>query len=157
MLYQHFPGKLELYLALLDTSSDSLVASVSDALANTADNKLRVQATVQAYFDFVDEPGGAYRLIFESDLTNEAAVRERVDRTNDACALLISRVIAEDTGLTDEEAILLAAGLGGLAQTAARRWLRDGSAIPKDAASALVSTLSWRGISRIPLTHPPAS
>ena len=157
VLYQHFPGKLELYLALLDTSSDSLVASVSDALANTADNKLRVQATVQAYFDFVDEPGGAYRLIFESDLTNEAAVRERVDRTNDACALLISRVIAEDTGLTDEEAILLAAGLGGLAQTAARRWLRDGSAIPKDAASALVSTLSWRGISRIPLTHPPAS
>ena len=76
---------------------------------------------------------------------------------DDACALLISRVIAEDTGLTDEEAILLAAGLGGLAQTAARRWLRDGSAIPKDAASALVSTLSWRGISRIPLTHPPVS
>jgi hypothetical protein len=112
---------------------------------------------VQAYFDFVDDPGGAFRLIFESDLTNEAAVRERVDRTNDACAVLISRVIAEDTGLTHEEALLLAAGLGGLAQTAARRWLRDGSPIPKDSAAALVSTLSWRGISRIPLSHPPAA
>ena len=156
VLYQHFPGKLDLYLALLDQSSDALVAAVSDALASTADNKLRVQATVQAYFDFVDDPGGAFRLIFESDLTNEAAVRERVDRANDACAALVSKVIAEDTGLTDDEALLLASGLGGLAQTAARRWLRDGSAIPKDVAAGLVSTLSWRGISRIPLSHPPA-
>ncbi|HET7899570.1 MAG TPA: TetR/AcrR family transcriptional regulator [Candidatus Nanopelagicales bacterium] len=155
VLYQHFPGKLDLYLALLDASSEALVASIRKALASTSDNKLRVQATVQAYFDFVDDPGGAFRLIFESDLTNEAAVRERVDRTNDLCAELVSLVIAQDTGLTSEEAILLAAGLGGLAQTAARRWFRDGSAIPKDAAASLVSTLSWRGISRIPLSHPP--
>ena len=58
VLYQHFPGKLELYLALLDSSSDALVAAVETALASTADNKLRVQATVQAYFDFVDDPAG---------------------------------------------------------------------------------------------------
>ena len=30
VLYQHFPGKLELYLALLDQSVDELVASVRD-------------------------------------------------------------------------------------------------------------------------------
>jgi AcrR family transcriptional regulator len=155
VLYQHFPGKLELYLALLETSSDALIAAVEAALAETTDNKLRVQATVQAYFDFVDDPGGAFRLIFESDLTNEVAVRERVDRTNDACAALVSKVIAEDTGLTEAEALLLAAGLTGQAQTAARRWLRDGSNITKADAAALVSILSWRGISRIPLSHPP--
>jgi AcrR family transcriptional regulator len=156
VLYQHFPGKLELYLALLDESSDALVAAVETALASTADNKLRVQATVQAYFDFVDDPGGAFRLIFESDLTNEVAVRERVDRTNDACARLVSRVIAEDTGLTPGEAMMLAAGLTGLAQTSARHWLREDSPIARDDAARLVSTLGWRGISRIPLSHPPA-
>jgi AcrR family transcriptional regulator len=156
VLYQHFPGKLDLYLALLDTSSDALVAAVEQALASTADNKLRVQATVEAYFDFVDDPGGAFRLIFESDLTNEAAVRERVDRTNDACASLMSKVIAEDTGLTDAEAMLLAAGLTGLAQTAARHWLREDGRIAKQDAARLVSTLGWRGISGIPLSHPPA-
>jgi AcrR family transcriptional regulator len=155
VLYQHFPGKLELYLALLDSSSDALIAAVEAALAGTTDNKLRVQATVQAYFDFVDDPGGAFRLIFESDLTNETAVRERVDRTNDACATLVSKVIAEDTGLTEAEALLLAAGLTGLAQTAARRWLREDEHIAKDDAARLVSTLGWRGISRIPLSHPP--
>ncbi len=155
VLYQHFPGKLELYLALLDSSSEALVAALQVALASTTDNKLRVQATVRAYFDFVDDPGGAFRLIFESDLTNESAVRERVDRTNDACAELMSKVIAEDTGLTESEAMLLAAGLTGMAQTAARHWLREDGRIDKENAARLVSTLGWRGISGIPLSHPP--
>src|SRR5215468_10811109 len=44
VLYQHFPGKLDLYLALLDQSVDELVATVRDALGSTADNKQRVAA-----------------------------------------------------------------------------------------------------------------
>ena len=32
VLYQHFPGKLDLYLALLDAGADALVAAVSRAL-----------------------------------------------------------------------------------------------------------------------------
>ena len=35
VLYQHFPGKLDLYLALLDQHSDDLVAAVRAALAST--------------------------------------------------------------------------------------------------------------------------
>src|SRR5207245_6267355 len=42
VLYQHFPGKLELYLALLDTQAQALSAAVHDALAATDDNRLRV-------------------------------------------------------------------------------------------------------------------
>ena len=38
VLYQHFPGKLELYLALLDESVDALVDTVRGALLSTADN-----------------------------------------------------------------------------------------------------------------------
>ena len=33
VLYQHFPGKLELYLALLDTQAEMLGRAVQDALA----------------------------------------------------------------------------------------------------------------------------
>src|SRR5512133_3366928 len=45
VLYQHFPGKLDLYLALLDESVDALAATVRNALASTTDNKQRVTAT----------------------------------------------------------------------------------------------------------------
>lgn len=155
VLYQHFPGKLELYLALLDSSAESLVEAVANALASTHDNKLRVGATMTTYFDFVEDGQGLFRLIFESDLTNESAVRERVERTDDRCAELVSRVIAEDTGLDDDQARLLASALIGLAQTSARRWLRDGGRIPKDEAVRLVGSLGWRGISGFPPSHPP--
>lgn len=157
VLYQHFPGKLDLYVALLDAGIDDLLANIETALRSTTDNKQRVQATVAAYFDFVDDPQGAYRLVFESDLTNEAAVRERVERVERALAQEIAYVIAEDTALRKEEALLLGRGLQGMAHVAARGWLRDdGAGIPRDDAAALIAALAWRGISGFPLTHPPA-
>ena len=80
VLYQHFPGKLDLYLALLDAACETIVDAVRDALDATEDNKQRVAATIEAFYDYVDERRGAFRLVFESDLTNEPAVRERVER-----------------------------------------------------------------------------
>ena len=53
VLYQHFPGKLDLYLALLDHHRGLLEQAVRDALASTQDNKQRVIACVAAYFEFV--------------------------------------------------------------------------------------------------------
>ena len=153
VLYQHFPGKLELYLALLDEGADALLARIHAALASTDDNKLRVAATVTAYFEFVDDPAGSYRLLFESDLTNETAVRARLDALNAACSVEIGHVIAEDTGLTEEESTLLAVGLVGLAQVTARYWLSTGGSIPRDAAAQLVATLGWRGIRGFPRRH----
>ena len=103
VLYQHFPGKLDLYLALLDHSGEVLLRRLHEALSSTEDNKERVTATMNAYFEFVDDPAETYRLLFESDLTNESAVRDRLDRLNSACADEIAKIIAEDTGLPVEE------------------------------------------------------
>jgi len=152
VLYQHFPGKLELYLALLDESAQELVRIVSEALSSTTDNKQRVPATFQAFFDFVSSSGEAFRLVFESDLSNEPAVRERLDRTMRDCAEMISQFIREDAGLRDDEARLLGMALVGMAQVSSRYWLSTDKAIPKDAAEQLLARLAWRGISGWPRT-----
>jgi AcrR family transcriptional regulator len=152
VLYQHFPGKLELYLALLDESVDTLVETVRDALRSTSDNRQRVEATFVAFFDFVSGAGEAFRLVFESDLGNEPAVRERLDATMQQCAEMISEVIREDAGIGDDEAHLLGMGLVGMANVSARYWMSNGQDIPKGAAEQLLSRLAWRGISGWPLT-----
>ena len=158
VLYQHFPGKLELYLALLDESADELVGIVREALSSTTDNKQRVPATFQAFFDFVSSSGEAFRLVFESDLSNEPAVRQRLDRTMRDCAEMISQFIREDAGLRDDEARLLGMALVGMAQVSSRYWLSTDKAIPKDAAEQLLARLAWRGISGWPLaTEPPGT
>jgi AcrR family transcriptional regulator len=152
VLYQHFPGKLDLYLALLDQACDTIISSSQHALESTEDNKERVTAAVHAFYDYVASDEGAFRLVFESDLTNEPAVRARVDRVTTECARLIARVIHEDTGLPDEQSRLLAVSLVGMAQVSARFWLQDGSRMPRDEAAALVAGLAWRGIRGYPLT-----
>ena len=48
-------------------------SSVQQALDGTDDNHMRVRAAIDAYFAFVDDKSAAFRLIFESDLTNEPA------------------------------------------------------------------------------------
>lgn len=153
VLYQHFPGKLDLYLALLDTSCDQIIDNCREALDSTQDNKMRVAATMDAFFEYVAGDSGAFRLVFESDLTNEPAVREHVDRVTTECAALIAEVIHDDTGLPDEASRLLAVSLVGMAQVSARFWLTDTAGISKADAAALVAGLAWRGIRGYPLDH----
>ena len=152
VLYQHFPGKLELYLALLDESVDELVRIVREALVSTTDNRQRVPATFTAFFDFVGGTGEAFRLVFESDLSNEPAVRERLDRAVRECADMVSLSIIEDTGLPDAEAQLLGIALVGMAQVTSRYWLSSDHVIAKAEAEQMLSRLAWRGISGWPLT-----
>jgi AcrR family transcriptional regulator len=150
VLYQHFPGKLELYLALLDESVDTLVETVRDALRSNADPKQRVAATFGAYFEYVGGQGQAYRLVFESDLSNEPAVRDRLDLVQRQCAEMVSRTVKQDAGISDDEAHLLSVGMVGMAQVAARYWLSARDHIPREAAEQLVARLAWRGISGWP-------
>ena len=150
VLYQHFPGKLELYLALLDESVDTLVETVRDALRSNPDPKQRVAATFGAYFEFVGGEGQAYRLVFESDLSNETAVRDRLDRGTRECAEMVSQAVREDAGLSHDEAHLLSVGMVGMAQITARYWLGTRDHIPREAAEQLVARLAWRGISGWP-------
>ncbi len=152
VLYQHFPSKLDLYLAVLDLHIDSLVFAIQKAIASTRDNKNRVKATIDAYFGFIEGEGEAFRLLFESDMSIEPQVRERLERMTYDCAVAVSAVISVDTGLPKDEAMILAIGLIGCAQISARHWLEKGGKIDRSQASALVTSLMWRGISGFPLS-----
>lgn len=152
VLYQHFPGKLDLYLALLDRSCDQIIANTRAALESTQDNKQRVEATMAVFYDYVSSDSGAFRLVFESDLTNEPAVREQVERVTTETAALVAEVIREDTGLSDQQSRLLAVSLVGMAQVSARFWLTEAGGIARGDAAALVAGLAWRGIRGYPRT-----
>ena len=76
VLYQHFPGKLELYLALLDAHCDALVAARPHGAGvdrrTTSCGSTRRSA---AYFDFVDDESGGL----------PARLRVRPDATSRPC------------------------------------------------------------------------
>ncbi|WP_138414046.1 TetR/AcrR family transcriptional regulator [Sinomonas gamaensis] len=150
VLYQHFPSKRELYLALLDSHLATLEELMKTALGSTSDNRERVRAVMRAYYEFIAKDDKAHRLVFESDLVNDPDVASRLENFNRGFAEAIARVIAADTKLPMVEAQLLGRSLAGMAQVSARYWLETSGDLPIDVASDLVSRLAWRGISRFP-------
>ncbi len=155
VLYQHFPGKMELYRALLTTYADELVVRVGAAMARRGDNRERAQAAVAAYFDFVADEGSSYRLIFESDLRGEPEAAAVVDNALSRCIDIVAEAVTTDAGLDTPRARLLAVGLVGLSQVTAQFWLDSGKTVPRDEAVALMSSLAWRGLAGFPLVNPP--
>jgi len=153
VLYQHFPGKLELYRALLTTSADDLVDRVGAAIGTTSDNRERVAAAVSAYFDFVADDRQAYRLVFESDLRGEPEAAAVVDGALTRCIDMVTAAVTTDAGLDEPRARLLAVGLVGLSQVAAQYWLDSDGAVPHDEAVALMTGLAWRGLAGFPMAH----
>ena len=155
VLYQHFPSKLELYLRPARPARRATCSPRSGGRSTARPTTRRASAaSVAAYFDFVDGEGsdveGAFRLVFESDLRNDPAVRERVERMTRGCVDAIAETIAHDTGYRPEEAQLLSIGLTGLMEVSARWWLTSPDRIPKDRAVELLLGLAWRGISGSP-------
>lgn len=157
VLYQHFPGKLELYLALLDLHITDLVGRIESSMRETTDNKERVRAAVASYFEFVDSGSQGYRLVFESDLRNDRQVGERVASAQDACVDAIARAIAGDTDLGLPKARLLAVGLVGVSIASASAWLASRDHISRDEAIELMTALLWRGLSAFPTNKQPPS
>lgn len=153
VLYQHFPSKLELYLAVLDLQIDSLVFEIQRAISSTPDNARRLHATIDAYFTFIENDGEAFKLLFESDMSVQPQVHERLNRMTYDCAAAVSGVISNDTGLPKEAAMMLGVGLIGCAQVTARHWLERDSKLTRQQAMDLVENLMWRGISGFPRTE----
>ena len=144
VLYQHFPGKLDLYLALLDAACDAGDRQLPRRRwPSTHDNKTRVAAAMAAFYAYVAGERGAFRLVFESDLTSEPAVREHVERVTTECAAMIADVIHDDTGLPAEQSRLLAVSLVGMAQVSARFWVSESAASPRRRRSSW--SAAWPG------------
>ncbi|GAA0193742.1 TetR/AcrR family transcriptional regulator [Glutamicibacter creatinolyticus] len=150
VLYQHFPGKRELYLALLDVHLAEFSELLDTAISSTDDNRQRVYNTIDTYYQYISRESQAYRLIFESDVLADPLISERIEKFNAQLSEAIAAVVVADTPLTEDEGNLLGRALAGLSQVSARYWATTDSAVPQQTAIELISLLAWRGIARFP-------
>ena len=115
VLYRHFPGKLDLYLAVVDRLGADLLAAL-DARLDGRDLSFEfTEALVLAYLEFVESSGEAFVLILESDVTHDPEVRQRVEQASAEVGRRVRDLVARASGLPDAEADLVAATLIGAA------------------------------------------
>lgn len=147
ILYDHFPSKKSLYLALLQEDLSSLHDRVREALALPSGNRERIRASFEAYFDFVDEHAGGFRLLMQETVGADPDFRAGVEgvraRIVDEVADLITR---ESRGALDREhAETAALALVGMVETVAQRDPGGSRARRRRAIDTLVN-LAWLGI-----------
>jgi AcrR family transcriptional regulator len=147
ILYDHFPSKRELYLALLGVDLTSLHDRVRAALDAPTGNRERIRSSFQAYFDFVDEHAEGFRLLMQETVGAEDDFRQAVEAFR---ALILSEVadliVRESRGRLDRvHAETVALALIGMVENVAQR---DPGAPTAERRAALETAvqLAWRGI-----------
>ena len=147
ILYDHFPSKRDLYRALLEADLEQLAARIREALETSRGNRQRIQASLQAYFDFVDEEGEGFRLLMQEAVGTERDFTEMVIRFREEVLRQVTEVIVrESRGNLDRRAAEdVALGLIGMAEMAAQH----SPGRSKEERARTVDTLvrlAWRGI-----------
>lgn len=167
VLYRHFPSKLDLYLAVVDACGDRLVHEVDDALAPARDEtsdapgEVVVRAVIDAYVRFAVAAGQAASLLFESDVTRNDGVRERVMRPDTTIAQSFADVLVHLSGMARARAEVLGRTCTGVARTAAAEVVRThaaaGDGLPGlrdgEEVADLLATFVWSGLRELVDAH----
>lgn len=147
ILYDHFASKRELYLALLDADLATLKERVHTALESSPGNRERIRASLQTYFDFVDDHAEGFRILMQEAVGAERDFREIVDRFRVEVLGEVTQVIVrESEGRLDRrEAEDVALGLMGMAETVAQ-WNPGAPKVERARTVDTLVRLAWRGI-----------
>jgi AcrR family transcriptional regulator len=147
ILYDHFPSKKDLYLALIDSNLEALHVRVRTALEAQSGNRERIRASFQAYFDFVDEHAAGLRLLMQEAIGGDADVRSRIGRVRAEIATEVAALIVRESDglLSRARSETVAFALVGMVETVADRETGRSLSARRDAVETLVR-FAWRGI-----------
>jgi AcrR family transcriptional regulator len=153
LLYEHFSSKRELYIAMLEMHVHELVERIGGAVASAEPGEARMRAGLEAFFGFVEERRGAWRIMFRNAGDPDVAVR--LDRLRDEVAAAIAQLMSEEAerrGLDfpklPEFVEMIAQQTVGAMQSLADWWDLHHK-VPKEEVIRAAMDFAWIGQERI--------
>lgn len=151
LLYQHFSSKRALYLELVDSIAQDLLAAIGRAVLEADGPRQQVELGFAAYFRLVVSHEAQFRLLYGRDHADDEELGRALRTVEDAIAEAIDPLI--DAGLEPDHRRLLAYGIVGMAEGASRRFmeqrLTDQQAEPDAAVDATVEEEAQRLAQRV--------
>ncbi len=151
LVYQHFSSKRALYLELVDSVAQEMLAAIAHAAANAEGPRQQVEQGFAAYFHQVVTHEAAFRLLYGRDHADDEELGDALRRVEDAIAEAIEPLIA--AGLDPDHRRLLAYAVVGMAEGASRHWIGTHPPLNDRAAAdearrlaGRVSDLAWAGL-----------
>ena len=153
LLYEHFGSKRELYVAMLEMHVHELVDRIRGAVAAADPGEPRLREGLEAFFSFVEERRGAWRIMFANAADPDVAVR--LELLRDEVAAAITQLMSEDAearGLDLPNLPLLvqmlAQPLVGAMQSLADWWDLHRE-VPRDELIQIAMDFVWIGQERL--------
>jgi AcrR family transcriptional regulator len=149
LLYEHFDSKRELFGAMLEMHVQELVERINGAVASAEPGEARLRAGLEAFFGFVEERRGAWRIMFRNP--GDPDVLESIGRVRDEVGAAIVQVMSEEAaakGLESPDLPLMvemvAQQLVGAMQSLADWWDMNRK-VPKDEVIQGAMDFVWMG------------
>jgi len=153
LLYEHFSSKRELYVAMLEVHVVELIERIAGAIAGAEPGEARMRAGLEAFFGFVEERRGTWRIMFSNATDPDVAVR--LDRLRDQVAGAIAQLMGEEAerrGLDfpklPQLIEMLALQMVGAMQSLADWWDLHRK-VPKEEVIQAAMDFAWVGQERI--------
>jgi AcrR family transcriptional regulator len=146
LLYNYFGNKERLYIACMERAGDSLIATIADAVSDTANPGDALGAGVRAFFYFLDTDRSAWAVLFDETLPHGGEVFDRVAAYRRQILDLVSASLLAQLPMRRREAAeveveALSTALLGASEALARWWLRTEAISAEQAAALLISTV----------------
>src|SRR6202453_4957776 len=126
LVYQHFSSKRALYLELVNSIAEELLAAVKTAVLQAQGPRQQVEMVFAAYFRLVISREAEFRLLYGRDHADDKELGLALRTVEDAIAAAIEPLI--DAGLDDDHRRLLAYAVVGMAEGASRRFMEQRTA-----------------------------
>ena len=167
VIYDHFPSKRELHMALLEGQMGEMLEFLSERILAEATTERRLAAAFEGFFEFVETHPYAWRLIFRDPTAGESEIEQLHQRIQgEATGALATMVAADDPvphpddpfemqQLSQVVAQVIKTGCNGLAA-----WWYEHREVPREALVTMMMNITWVGLERMQVGErwsPPAS
>jgi AcrR family transcriptional regulator len=156
LIYEHFASKQDLYAELLEQHAGVLFSALSEAIAEAGRSApARLEVGFDAFYRFVEEHRGAWRMLFREATDPEAVAV--LDRITAEVTNFVASVIAEDPGArrpqddaeTREHGVQVTAQLLVGAVQALANWWSDHQELPRERIVEMTMDVAWLGLQRV--------
>ena len=153
LLYEHFASKRELHAAMLEAHVRELIERIETALVDAEPGEGRLQAGLEAFFDFIEERRGASAILLRN--TGDPDVAEWLARLREAIGAQVvtlmteeaEQLIREDPELRGAIEMIAQQQIGAIQSLA--DWWGEHREVPKERVIATAMDFAWIGMERV--------